>query len=166
MKREIESKLQSMLANDAGNNVIIVEGARQVGKSFMVNHVLDSNPTPFLSFDLEKNKKLRRQIDETEDLTDFQALMMDQYNLKKGSILFLDEAQESKRLADLMLLFKDFWLMECWINRPNVLQKHLKLPLITKIKEKDHASSRTQREFLNSNFVGKRNGIIRTNSLI
>lgn len=109
MKREIEGKLRSMLADDSGNNVIIIEGARQVGKSFMVNRVLESQSTPFLSFDLEKNKKLRRQIDETEDLTDFQALMTDQYDLKKGTILFLDEAQESKKLADYVKSFKEDW---------------------------------------------------------
>ena len=109
MKREIENKLQTLLADDSGNNVIVIEGARQVGKSFMVNRVLESQPTSFLSFDLEKNKKLRRQIDETEDLTDFQALMTDQYDLKKDSILFLDEAQESKKLADYVKSFKEDW---------------------------------------------------------
>jgi hypothetical protein len=31
MKREIEEKLQTMLADKFYNNVIIVEGARQVG---------------------------------------------------------------------------------------------------------------------------------------
>jgi predicted AAA+ superfamily ATPase len=40
MKRQIENKLYAMLADKSQNNVIIVEGARQVGKSYMVNHVL------------------------------------------------------------------------------------------------------------------------------
>ncbi len=109
MKREIEGKLHALLTDDSQSNVIIIEGARQVGKSYMVNHVLDSQNKPYLSFDLEKNKKLRRQINETEDFTDFQALMKDQYGLKTGSILFLDEAQESKILANYVKSFKEDW---------------------------------------------------------
>ncbi|MCP5102558.1 MAG: ATP-binding protein [bacterium] len=109
MKREIESKLHSMLTDDSQNNVIIVEGARQVGKSYMVNHVLKSQPLPYFPFDLEKNKKLKRQIENTEDFNDFQTLMTDQYRLKKDSILFLDEAQESKKLANYVKSFKEDW---------------------------------------------------------
>jgi predicted AAA+ superfamily ATPase len=110
MKREIEGKLRAMLADNSRNNVIIVEGARQVGKSYMVNNVLESQRLPYFSFDLEKNKKLRRQIDETEDFSDFRTLMVDQYGLKKGSILFIDEAQESKNLANYVKSFKEDWL--------------------------------------------------------
>ena len=109
MKREIEEKLQTMLADKSSNNVIIIEGARQVGKSYLVNHVLQSQSRPFFAYDLEKEKKLRRQIDETEDFPDFQALMYDQYGLTNGSILFFDEAQESKNLANYVKSFKEDW---------------------------------------------------------
>lgn len=37
MKREIHSKLLSMIRNKNRNEVIIVAGARQVGKSFVKN---------------------------------------------------------------------------------------------------------------------------------
>jgi predicted AAA+ superfamily ATPase len=109
MKREIEAKLQAMLADNTRNNVIVVEGARQVGKSYMVDNVLKSQNLPYLSYDLEKNQKLRRQIDETEDFSDFKALMVDQYGVKKGSILFIDEAQESKNLANYVKSLKEDW---------------------------------------------------------
>jgi predicted AAA+ superfamily ATPase len=109
MKREIEEKLRVMLADKSRNNVIIVEGARQVGKSYMVNNVLQSQSLPYFSYDLEKNKKLCRQINETEDFNDFAALMKDQYGLVKGAILFFDEAQESKKLADYVKSFKEDW---------------------------------------------------------
>ncbi|UCH94716.1 MAG: AAA family ATPase [Candidatus Aminicenantes bacterium] len=115
MKREIEEKLQTMLADKSSNNVIIVEGARQVGKSYLVNHVLKSQPLPYFAYDLEKEKKLRRQIDETEDFPDFKALMYDQYGLIGGSILFFDEAQESKNLANYVKSFKEDWPEICVI---------------------------------------------------
>ena len=107
MKREIEGKLRVMLSDKADNNVIIVEGARQVGKSYMVSKVLDSQHLPYVSHDLEKNKKLRRMIDETEDFNDFNELMRDQFGLKEGSVLFLDEAQESRNLANYVKSFKE-----------------------------------------------------------
>jgi predicted AAA+ superfamily ATPase len=75
----------------------------------MVNNVLKSQPLPCFSYDLEKNKKLRWQINETEDFSDFRTLMVDQYGLKKGSILFFDEAQESKNLANYVKSFKEDW---------------------------------------------------------
>jgi predicted AAA+ superfamily ATPase len=109
MKREIEDKLQELLADKNNNSVIIIEGARQVGKSYMVNHALQSQRRLYFSFDLEKEKKLRRQIEDTEDFNDFQALMSDQYGLKHHCILFFDEAQESKKLANYVKSFKEDW---------------------------------------------------------
>jgi len=42
MKREIETKLLQMLDPQSPNRVIVIEGARQVGKSYLVNRVLQS----------------------------------------------------------------------------------------------------------------------------
>ncbi len=109
MEREIEAKLNSMLSDKSSGSVIVVEGARQVGKSYMVNRVLESQQKQCFSFDLEKERKLRRQIDDTEDFNDFKTLMYDQYHLKNDSILFIDEAQESRKLAHYVKSFKEDW---------------------------------------------------------
>lgn len=105
MRREIESKLLGMLEGRA-NSVIIVEGARQVGKSYLVNSVLSTRKESILSLDLEKSPAVRRQIDATEDFEDFMALMRDSFSLKEG-ILFIDEAQESRQLARYVKNFKE-----------------------------------------------------------
>ncbi|MEI6614583.1 MAG: AAA family ATPase [Chrysiogenales bacterium] len=109
MKREIETKLVQMLDPQSPNRVIVIEGARQVGKSYLVNRVLQSQTLPVLAFDLEKKKRLRNQIDQTEEFADFQNLMFDQYGLKRPSILFFDEAQESLKLASYIRSFKEDW---------------------------------------------------------
>lgn len=109
MKREIEAKLMQMLDPQSPNRVIVIEGARQVGKSYLVNRVLQSQTLPVLAFDLEKKKRLRNQIDQTEEFADFQNLMFDQYGLKRPSILFFDEAQESLKLASYIRSFKEDW---------------------------------------------------------
>ncbi len=109
MKREIHSKLLSMIRNKNRNEVIIVEGARQVGKSFLVNSVLEELDEPFFAYDLEKDTRLRRQIEKTEDFEDFKVLMTDQYNVRSNSILFIDEAQESQKLAEYVKPMKEDW---------------------------------------------------------
>ncbi len=107
MKREIFSILNNIIKDKAKTEVIIVEGARQVGKSYLVNDVLKSNKTPFLAFDLEKDIKFRRQINNTEDFNDFITLLNDQYNFKEKKILFIDEAQECNKLKDYIKSFKE-----------------------------------------------------------
>ena len=99
----------SILRNPDKNDVIIIEGARQVGKSYLVNSVLEELQVPYLAFDLEKESKVRRQIEKTEDFEDFKTLMVDQYQLKDNSILFIDEAQESKKLAAYVKSMKEDW---------------------------------------------------------
>lgn len=108
MRRELESSFISLLKQDR-NTVIIVEGARQVGKTYFLNQVLKQEARQLFAYDLEKEEKLRRQIDFTEDFTDFRDLMSDQYGVLPGSVLFFDEAQESKRLARYVKSFKEDW---------------------------------------------------------
>jgi len=107
MKREVEAQLIEMMSSSRDNSVIIIEGARQVGKSYVVNRVLESRKETVMAFDLEKSLALRRQIDDTEDFEDFKFLMEDQYGLKKNSILFFDEAQESRQLPKYVKSFKE-----------------------------------------------------------
>ena len=108
MRREIESSFISLLKQDR-NTVIIVEGARQVGKSYFLNQVLQQEAQQLFAYDLEKDEKLRRKIEHTEDFFDFKDLMTDQYGVLSGSVLFFDEAQESKRLAHYVKSFKEDW---------------------------------------------------------
>lgn len=107
MKREISPILEEILKDKSGNEVIVIEGARQVGKSYLVNDVLNGLRVPHISFDLEKQDKIRRQIENTVDFTDLITLLKDQYGLREKSILFIDEAQECPRLADYVKSFKE-----------------------------------------------------------
>jgi len=109
MKREIYSTLHSLLENERDSRVIMIEGARQVGKSYLVKDVLSNIKKTSLCFDLEKDKKFCRQISKTEDFEDFTVLLKDNYDLKENSILFIDEAQESKKLSQYVKSFKEDW---------------------------------------------------------
>jgi uncharacterized protein len=109
MQREIHHFLKNMIIDPERHEVIIIEGARQVGKSWLVNDVLDDIGGKSFRFDLEKNNQLRHEINRTEDFPDFQALMTDSHDVQPGSILFFDEAQECPNLARYVKSFKEDW---------------------------------------------------------
>ncbi|MEN8254914.1 MAG: AAA family ATPase [Verrucomicrobiota bacterium] len=110
MKRDIHPLLEGMLRDDRQREVILVEGARQVGKSTLVSHVLAGMDAPSTAIDLEKDRKTARLIDKTADFADFRVLMKDHCGLREdGGILFLDEAQECPVLARYVKSFKEDW---------------------------------------------------------
>lgn len=110
MKRDIHSILSGMLSDKQHSEVILVEGARQVGKSTLVSQVLAELDCPKIAIDLEKDRKIARLIDKTVDFEDFRLLMRDQCGLmENGSILFIDEAQECPVLARYVKSFKEDW---------------------------------------------------------
>jgi len=98
-----------MLRDRERREVIIIEGARQVGKSYLVTNVLEEVGAPYRAYDLEKEHRLRRQIAETEDFADFRALLQDQYGVRDRSLLFLDEVQECRALARYVKSLKEDW---------------------------------------------------------
>ena len=109
MRREIYKILHNLLSDQKDSRVIIVEGARQVGKSYLVHDVLKDLGNHTLCFDLEKEKTFCAQLSKTKDAEDFHALLKDQYDLKENSILFIDEAQESRKLSSYVKSFKEDW---------------------------------------------------------
>ncbi len=109
MQRELHKTLKKMITDSQSHEVIVIEGARQVGKSWLVASVLQDIEGLCHSFDLEKNHKIRHEINKTVDFVDFQTLMLDRYGVKPGSVLFFDEAQECPRLAEYIKSFKEDW---------------------------------------------------------
>ncbi len=108
MKREIENDLRAaLLSND--RRVILLEGARQVGKSYLINRILSEIDCRTVSFDLEKDRGFRRALDTTESFDDFKALLKLKHGVRDGDLLFIDEAQESRKLAGYIKSFKEDW---------------------------------------------------------
>lgn len=109
MKRDLFPKLSNMIDCLEDNRVILVEGARQVGKTYLVHDVLKALPQKKICFDLEKDRVVSRQIAKTEDANDLKALLKDQHGLKENTILFFDEAQECRKLSGYIKSFKEDW---------------------------------------------------------
>ncbi|MBD3419333.1 MAG: AAA family ATPase [Chitinivibrionales bacterium] len=109
MKRDIQPKLVDFITSRSIKETLIIEGARQVGKSYLVSSALSDCGVPFKSFDLEKEPRLLGHINQTTSFADFRQLMEDRYDIKPGTILFIDEAQEAPVLAKYIKSFKEDW---------------------------------------------------------
>ena len=92
-------------------NVLLVEGARQVGKSFLVAHALQVSSKKCFSLNLEKETRLRSLIDECREFSDFEQLLRDRIGFQGGAdqVLFFDEAQESRKLGEFVRFMKEDW---------------------------------------------------------
>jgi predicted AAA+ superfamily ATPase len=59
-------------------DVILIEGARQVGKTTLAEHVLHKSGLSVVSLNLEKHTLLRSRIDETHEFSEFEELLRDE----------------------------------------------------------------------------------------
>jgi uncharacterized protein len=92
-------------------NILLVEGARQVGKSSLVCNALANVGCVSYSLNLERDSRLCSLIDDSRDFKDFEILLKDRlgFDPAKGEALFIDEAQESRRLGGFVRFMKEEW---------------------------------------------------------
>ena len=92
-------------------NVLLVEGARQVGKTRLVEHALIGIAARKTQMNLERDRRVRSLIDECEEFREFEDLLQDQFGFDGAShqVLFIDEAQESANLGRYVRFMKEEW---------------------------------------------------------
>ena len=91
--------------------VLIVQGARQVGKTHLIEAMLSELQDKFiLKFNLERDVLIRAAIDQCRDFQEFNTFLKSR-GLKdsNNSILFIDEAQESEKLGSFVRFMKEEW---------------------------------------------------------
>lgn len=132
--RDLEQKLEILINKKQKNhNVILVEGARQVGKTSLVRHVCQNRTHIWI--DLQKDRSLMRQIDQTQSFEEFTDLLALEKGFRpsSGKILIIDEAQESHKLGEYVRYMKEDWanqvviLMGSLIHR--LFRKGVKYPV-------------------------------------
>lgn len=91
-------------------NVLIIQGARQVGKTYLVEDTLSTHSN-VIAMNLEKEPALGFEIEQTRDFSDFTKLLEVRKGFKSGThqILFIDEAQENSRLGAYVRDMKETW---------------------------------------------------------
>lgn len=92
-------------------HVLLVEGARQVGKTSLVKNALNKNNKTFYSINLEKESLVRSLIDDCIEFQEFENILKDRigFDGKSDAILFIDEAQESRKLGSFVRFMKEEW---------------------------------------------------------
>ena len=115
-KRMIPRKLSNTLVQilkkrEKQNNVLLLEGARQVGKTTLIRETLKNQDIPYLEVNLEEKKSFSEKIDQCEDFDEFTELVeLDlKFTIGGKKILFIDEAQESKKLGGFVRFMKEKW---------------------------------------------------------
>jgi predicted AAA+ superfamily ATPase len=110
--RSLDKAVAAFIAQPSEHkSVLLVEGARQVGKSFLIDHALRQSSKRSLSLNLEKETRLRSLIDSCAEFRDFEQLLRDRVGFDPAAdhVLFMDEAQESRRLGSFVRFMKEDW---------------------------------------------------------
>lgn len=91
------------------NDVILLGGARQVGKTTMVKDVLQTKKAIYVN--LYENSTLPEKIDRVESFDELEKLLLQEINFtpSQGTLLVVDEAQESKKFGRWIRFFKEKW---------------------------------------------------------
>lgn len=111
MRRQIFDKIQDFITHQRTHSVLFIDGARQVGKTYSVEAVLESIRIPHIKTNLEKNRILRDRIDKTKSFEELTLLLKDQLGFKadEPQVVFFDEAQESEKIGEYILSMKEDW---------------------------------------------------------
>lgn len=112
VNRRQDSAIEAFIGRaDDNKNVLLVEGARQVGKTELVRHAIDGCGKRTVSVNLEEDTLLRSLIDECGSFDEFSRLLRDRLDFHPGtdSVLFIDEAQESLELGRHVRFMKEKW---------------------------------------------------------
>lgn len=107
-----ETNLRRFLEEpDATRNVLLVEGARQVGKTTLIEETLAGQTLPVTALNLERQRRIRSRIDACTEFDDFQLVLRDEcgFDPRTPAVVFIDESQESERLGGFVRFMKEQW---------------------------------------------------------
>ena len=107
--RKIEKYIENHLKSDS-NKVLIIDGARQIGKTFIINHVGSRLYENYIEINLLEDSLQERLFENTKSVEDFylQLSMVagDKMKEKDNTLVFLDEIQTYPHLLTLLKFLK------------------------------------------------------------
>ena len=109
LNRKIEKDIINWLKNE--NKALLIDGARQVGKTYIIRKVLKENNYVYNEFNLLKTPEiieLLKNSETVDDLVTNLSLFADHPFEKGKTVVFFDEIQEFKELATKI----KFWVDE------------------------------------------------------
>lgn len=109
LQRKIEEKIHNWIVNDKQG--LLIDGARQVGKTFIIRHTLEKAKCDYIEFNLLDNPgivSILRNSDTIDDMIAGLSLFTKETFIKGKTFIFFDEIQEFKELATKI----KFWVDE------------------------------------------------------
>lgn len=110
LKRKIISEIQQNLQNPT-NRVLIIDGARQIGKSFIIRHVGQEMFPHFIEINMEEDKQGSRLFADAHTSEDFHMALSSfagkKLGTKKDTLVFIDEIQAYDHLLTLLKFLAD-----------------------------------------------------------
>lgn len=109
LHRKIEKNIADWIKNS--RKALLIDGARQVGKTYIIRSVLEAEGCDYIEFNLLKNQGLSDLLAKSETVDDMIAnlsLFADKPFQRGKTFLFFDEIQECKELATRI----KFWVDE------------------------------------------------------
>ncbi len=109
LHRKIEKQIVQWIKTD--KKALLIDGARQVGKTYIIRNVLESEGCKYIEFNLLKSPQLAKLLEKSESVDDMitnLSLFADKPFVKGKTFLFIDEIQEFKELTTKI----KFWVDE------------------------------------------------------
>lgn len=111
MDRPIFSKILDFIDKTKTHSVLLIKGARQVGKTYAIDAVLDRIALPSIRLNLEKDLVFRDKINKCMEFDDFTFLLKSELGFKPDEmqVVFIDEVQESDKIGQFIRFMKEEW---------------------------------------------------------
>lgn len=110
LKRKIQNVLQDYFQSDS-NKVLLLDGARQIGKSFIVRYEGNKFFKNYVEINFMEDKNGERLFENVSTTKDFylklSAIAGDKMGSKEDTLIFLDEIQAYPELLTLLKFLKD-----------------------------------------------------------
>jgi hypothetical protein len=108
--RKIENYIENHLKVKS-NKILIVDGARQIGKSFIIRHVGQKLFQNYIEINMEEDKLGNKVFAEAKSVNDFYLALSvvagDRMKAKSDTLVFIDEIQAYDHLLTLLKFLKE-----------------------------------------------------------
>ena len=112
IRRDLEKQLIAHLTrSDEHPNVVLLEGARQVGKTTLIEALRPRLGREMLYLNLEEDRRAADDLDNCAEFSDFEKYLAAVHRFAGDGqrILCIDEAQESRTLGGFVRFMKEKW---------------------------------------------------------
>lgn len=103
--RKVSGAIESYLKSDS-NKMLVVDGARQVGKSYIIRHIGKQLFSNYIEVNMENDKHGRRLFENARTVEDFMIALSSiaggRMKQKKNTLVFIDEIQAYDHLLTLV----------------------------------------------------------------